>query len=47
MKPNYQSNIILIDEIRKKNQLKKKKKNELIRLTCQICDPSHETGTTK
>jgi hypothetical protein len=46
MKPNYQSNIILIDEIEKK-LIKKKRKNESIRLTRQIRDPSHKTGTTQ
>ena len=48
MKPNYQSNIILIDEIEKKNQLKEREReNESIRLTRQICDSGHKTGTTQ
>jgi hypothetical protein len=48
MKPNSQSNTMLIDEIeKKKSQLTKKRKNKLNRLTYQICNPSHETGTTQ
>jgi hypothetical protein len=47
MKPNYQSNIILIDEIEKKLIKKKKRKNESIRLIRQIRDPGHKTGTTQ
>jgi hypothetical protein len=48
MKPNSQSNTILIDEIGKKNQLKKRgRKNESIELTCQTCDSGHEMGTTQ
>jgi len=46
MKRNSQSNIILIDEIEKKNQLKKKRKNKLIGLTRQTRDPCHKTWTT-
>ena len=46
MKLNSQSNTILINEIRKKSQLKKKRENESIGLTRQTHDPSHETRTT-
>jgi hypothetical protein len=31
----------------KKCQLKKRKKNESTRLTCQTCNPGHEMGKTK
>jgi hypothetical protein len=48
MKPNSQSNTILIDEIGKKKSIKKKgRKNKSIKLTCQTCDSGYETGTTQ
>jgi hypothetical protein len=47
MKPNFQSNTILKDEIRKKNQLKKSQIIKSIRLTCQTYDPGLESGTTE
>ena len=43
MKLNFQSNIILNDEIIKKNQLKK---IESAGLTHQTHDSGHKTGTT-
>jgi hypothetical protein len=46
MKPNSQLNTILIDEVGKKNQLKKERKNESIESTRQTRDLSHDTGTT-
>jgi DNA-binding XRE family transcriptional regulator len=46
MKSNSQSNTILINEIRKKNQLKKERKNKSIGLTRQTRDSGHEIGTT-
>jgi hypothetical protein len=43
MKPNFQLNIILINELRKKSQLQKRKKNKSLRL---IRDSGYETGIT-
>ena len=44
MKPNFQLNIILINELRKKKSIKKeKKKKKSIRLTH---DSGYETGIT-
>jgi hypothetical protein len=47
IKPNFQSNTILKDEIRKKNQLKKSQIIKSIRLTCQTYDPGLESRTTE
>jgi len=44
MKPNSQLNTILIDEIEKKISLKKRKKNESIRLTRDL--DHNETNIT-
>jgi hypothetical protein len=47
MKPNFQSNTILIDEIEKKRSIKKRRENELIWLTRQTSDSGYETRTTQ
>jgi hypothetical protein len=46
MKPNSQSNTILIDEIEKKRSIKKRE-NELIWLTRQTSDSGYETRITQ
>jgi len=49
MKPDSQSNTVLIDEIEEKKSkpTKKERKNELVELTCQTHDLGHETRTTQ
>ena len=47
MKPNSQSNTILIDKIRKKKVKKKRRENDSIQLTRQTRDPGHETKTSQ
>ena len=49
MKPDSQSNTILINEIKEEKSLltKKERKNESVGLTCQTHDLGHETRTTQ
>jgi hypothetical protein len=46
IKLDSQSNIILNEEIEKKNPLKKVKKTKSSGLTCQTCDSDHKMETT-
>lgn len=47
MKPNSQSNTILIDEIGEKTNYNKKTKTDSIGLTYQTHNPSHEIRITQ